>query len=280
MSEPWIKVYLDEMRADPKISALDADQRYLLIQMWGLAKNGPGPQDELRDADGSPMTPKRLHQVAGMMTNADLVAQGDPPCKTGSYQGIKATIDRMVDLGLGERAMDGAIRFPTLLRRQGIDRTNAARQARFRAQKRAERNAARNAQVTLGSNGPVTPESTEERRDREDPSIEGSSLSAPPQKPRPRDLVWDALVEGCGYSPGTHTERGAWNKARKEIADQSPDAVAAKAAEFKRRYPDLRCTPTALVRQWGALGEANGRPRRRTMEEVDAIIADYEGGHR
>jgi hypothetical protein len=264
MSEPWLKLYVADMRADPKILSLKPAMRWALICAYDLAKNGPGDVAELRGSEGGAMTERELRTYASVSANE-----------------TRAMFQRWSERGLCElvETVEGRLCvFPNLARRQGIDRTAADRMKRYRKRKRyAERYALSDAHVTGERYGPVTAEKPEAReRDREDPSIEGSSLSAPPQKARPRDLIWDALVEECGYSPGTPTERGAWNKARKEIGDQPPGEVAAKAAMFKRRYPDLRCTPTALVRQWGALGEANGQPRQRTMAEVEEVIRQHE----
>lgn len=85
---------------------------------------------------------------------------------------------------------------------------------------------------------------------------------ARPQK-RPRDPLWDALIEACGFThvTPTPTERGAWNKALKEIRDSggTPDLVHERARAYRTTWPKVRLTPTALARHWGALGadEAN-----------------------
>src|SRR5262249_1554900 len=38
-----------------------------------------------------------------------------------------------------------------------------------------------------------------------------------PKKERPRDELWDASVQIFGYTPQTDSERGAWNRALKDL---------------------------------------------------------------
>lgn len=131
VTEPYIYVWASDMRADPKIIGLNGDEKWALIQAWDLAKNGPGDPDELRDVDGSPMTATTLRQIAGVSPNA-----------------TRGIFERWQRRGLATLE-DGLVRFPKLRRRQKLDATNAARQARFRQKRNAESNGA----VT----DPVTP---------------------------------------------------------------------------------------------------------------------------
>lgn len=130
-SEPYIQVYAADMRADPKIQALTRRDRvfpYWLIQAWDIAKNGPGQPDELRAPDGTPL---------GDRDFADLIP-GAAPAKVAAWR--KA----LLELGLAD-VVDDALHFPTLCKRQGIDRTGAERQRRFRSR---HRNGSRNGAVT------------------------------------------------------------------------------------------------------------------------------------
>lgn len=68
---------------------------------------------------------------------------------------------------------------------------------------------------------------------------------------RPRDELWDALVVEFG-EPTTKTARGMYNRARKELEDADATAgdVRTRAREYRRRWPDVADTPTALVKHW------------------------------
>lgn len=72
---------------------------------------------------------------------------------------------------------------------------------------------------------------------------------------RARDLLWEALVEEVGSSPSTRSERGAWNSALKELreAEATPEGIHVKAQVYRRRWPEVSLTPTALAKHWGAL---------------------------
>lgn len=70
---------------------------------------------------------------------------------------------------------------------------------------------------------------------------------------RPRDLVWDALLEACGIAGQVPASaRGAYGKAVKDLREvgASPVAISARAQVFRRRWPEASLTPTALARRW------------------------------
>lgn len=74
---------------------------------------------------------------------------------------------------------------------------------------------------------------------------------------RKRDPLWDALVAEMGYSPQTKAARGAWNGAVGQLRDTSDcdaEEIAARCAEFRRRWPSVSLTPSALAKHWDALG--------------------------
>lgn len=72
--------------------------------------------------------------------------------------------------------------------------------------------------------------------------------------PRPRDLLWEAVITACGLDGGTPTdrERKAWNGAVKSLreAKATPGEVTARAACYRARWPHVSLTPTALARRW------------------------------
>lgn len=85
--------------------------------------------------------------------------------------------------------------------------------------------------------------------------IRKEEISLAPKTARKSDPLWDALVSEMGAAPGTQIERGAWNKAAKELRDAgaTPEQVTARCEEYRKRWPDLTLTPMALVKHWGAL---------------------------
>jgi hypothetical protein len=163
MSEPYLKVWAADMRADPKIALLAKRDRYapyLLIQAWDLAKNGP-VFGELRHPDSTPitpsdfadlmpgLTPKEAVKVFGLWTN------GDP------------------DSALAVRLPDGALSFPKLEDRQGSNAMTAAeRQRKYRERRAQKRDAKRNGSVTPDVTPSVTSERNADRHERYNTSDE------------------------------------------------------------------------------------------------------------
>jgi hypothetical protein len=103
------------MRADPKITGLNADMRWALIQAWDLSKTSPGEIGELRSSDGRAMTERELRQLAAVRPNA-----------------TRAMFASWHARGLCEILPDGCVRFPSLARRQGIDTPGAIRTRAYR----------------------------------------------------------------------------------------------------------------------------------------------------
>lgn len=72
---------------------------------------------------------------------------------------------------------------------------------------------------------------------------------------RKRDPVWDALTAELGAAPSTRSERGRWNRAAKELreAGATADDIRSRCAIYRRRWPEVSLTPTALSANWGSL---------------------------
>lgn len=96
---------------------------------------------------------------------------------------------------------------------------------------------------------------------------------APPQSPRPPDLLFEAVTAACGIDQRTLTAsgRGPLNRALKEIREVggTPDDVPRRAAEFRRRFPEASLTPSALAKHWGSL--AGGQTRARSSGSPPVI---------
>lgn len=71
-----------------------------------------------------------------------------------------------------------------------------------------------------------------------------------------RDLSFEALAEETGST--ISSERGALNKALKEIREASPDlddadlatVIRIKAGQYRKTFPTMALTPTALAKHW------------------------------
>lgn len=77
-------------------------------------------------------------------------------------------------------------------------------------------------------------------------------------KGKKRDPVWDGFVAWLAREPETDSERGAWNKAAKqlrEIGIESADEVVRRGLLYGRQYQSAARTPNALVAHWS---EFNG----------------------
>lgn len=171
-SEPYIKVWAQDMRGDDKAQMLTLSEQMVLVHAWDLAKNGAGECDELRCADGAPHTAATL---------AALIPQLGRPA-------ARRWFERVVAYGLAVTTDDGALRFPALVRRQAIDRTNAERQRRFRQR---HRDGSRNGSVPgqSYSDKPEDPLTPAERGDQESKNRRADGSSPRSQGTSPRQVA-------------------------------------------------------------------------------------------
>lgn len=83
--------------------------------------------------------------------------------------------------------------------------------------------------------------------------------AASSEGPRPRDLVWDALVEVLGIAEAeiTKSQRGALNAAVRQLKDvgATPEEIHRRGAAYRRRHPEWPLTGTALAKHWPFLTE-------------------------
>lgn len=93
-----------------------------------------------------------------------------------------------------------------------------------------------------------------------EPNIEPLSAS------RPRDELWDCVVDVFGYTEQlTSLERGRTNKALKALREvgATPEEIRLRAASYRKQYPDVAFTPLALASNWSQL---ESQRRDRTVE--------------
>ena len=87
--------------------------------------------------------------------------------------------------------------------------------------------------------------------------------------PRKTDPLFDTMLAVCGIDPATltRTARGAVNKALKELREigATPADLEAKAAAYRKTWPGMSLTPTALVKHWAQLA-TKADTKKRTCE--------------
>lgn len=85
------------------------------------------------------------------------------------------------------------------------------------------------------------------------------------------DGLWDAVCKACEIAPGqlTQSGRGALNRAVKELREAGATAgdVAARAAAYRKAYPNAACTPMALAKHWASLAP-EAKPKRQSAWET------------
>lgn len=74
------------------------------------------------------------------------------------------------------------------------------------------------------------------------------------RKSRKSDPLWDATLDVCGLAgaDATSSERGAWNRAVKDLraVNATPTEVVRRGRAFRDRWPGVSLTPSALARRW------------------------------
>lgn len=87
---------------------------------------------------------------------------------------------------------------------------------------------------------------------------------------READPVWDALLAVCAVDAEhlTTTARGAANRALKELKAVGATAaqIRASAQVFRKTWPEMRLTPSALVKHWAQLVPPGPRSAPETRE--------------
>ena len=80
---------------------------------------------------------------------------------------------------------------------------------------------------------------------------------------RQRNELWDALTEECGWTDKlTKSQQGRVAAAVKELkeVDATADEVRKRAANYRRKYPGMDVTPTAIAANWSAIATPVAQP--------------------
>lgn len=107
-------------------------------------------------------------------------------------------------------------------------------------------------------------------------SMEHVGAESPAQtKSRPRDELWDSIVEVCGIESSSLTKSatGEIANAKKQLTEVSatPVQVRARAGRYRQRYRDTALTPSALAKHWASLGDAAPPASMRPIDPMTAL---------
>jgi DNA-binding transcriptional ArsR family regulator len=92
-------------------------------------------------------------------------------------------------------------------------------------------------------------------------------------QPKQKDTIFEAVAEACGWELGslTRSARGQLNRATKELRDigATPEQIAGRAKGYRKQYPSMSLTPSALVKHWAALDDLSVRSRKSVWETYE-----------
>lgn len=99
---------------------------------------------------------------------------------------------------------------------------------------------------------------------------------------RPRNVVWDAVVEVCDIDSKS-IPKGQASLIGKVVAElaglnATPEDIRARGRIYKRKFPNVPLTPTALLKQWAGLTEKSipvRRPINAGAERQSAQAASF-----
>lgn len=109
---------------------------------------------------------------------------------------------------------------------------------------------------------------------------QGTVTSRTRERPGEVDALAAALAEVCGLEvPGTRAERSRTRRAARELVAVGADArdVAAAGEAYRRAWPTMALTPTALARHWSRFRPAADEDRaRRAAERLAVAWAQFD----
>lgn len=113
------------------------------------------------------------------------------------------------------------------------------------------------------------PEKELEKEQKKNPPNPPDREQPKERKPRAPDVIWDALVGELRTQPSTTSERGRWNRAVSELreAGATPEEIKLRSRAYRKRWPDVSFTVSALAANWGSL----------QSKRVDAVVCSECG---
>lgn len=110
-----------------------------------------------------------------------------------------------------------------------------------------------------------------------EPSIEPSIEPSPAA--RPRDELWDTIVDIFGYTEKmTSMERGRINKAVKALREieATPDELRGRARAYRKQFPDVAFTPLAVASNWSQLESQESKRTVERCRECSQALATHD----
>lgn len=105
------------------------------------------------------------------------------------------------------------------------------------------------------------------------------AASPPEASAKKKDELFEAVARACGidWTNLTPSGRGPLNKAVKELkqVNATVEQVEARAAAFKKQYPDATLTPMALTKHWASFAPAKTEQRKSIWETYDPPESYY-----
>lgn len=104
--------------------------------------------------------------------------------------------------------------------------------------------------------------------------------SSEPSISNKRDVLWDALMNACGYDPNfiTASIRGRMNKALKELREvnATPEQIERAASSYRKIYPGMQLTPNALAANWAQIMTTQVKVRHNTCEQCGQKLDHHD----
>jgi hypothetical protein len=117
---------------------------------------------------------------------------------------------------------------------------------------RSEPDPGRNS-VTIQTGTGAPTEQTRKRTDQKSTPTE----YARPRKPRPRNLLWDAVCETFKLDPKTRAQCTRVGKRAKEFGELGAtlEEIQTRAQRHRTTWPDCECSPESLLKWWDKFGK-------------------------
>lgn len=83
------------------------------------------------------------------------------------------------------------------------------------------------------------------------------SAESKPKKPRPRNVLWDAVCETFKLEPKTRAQCTRVGKRAKEFGElgATPADIQTRAQRHRTTWPDCECSPESLLKWWNKFGK-------------------------
>jgi len=108
------------------------------------------------------------------------------------------------------------------------------------------------------------------------PRVSGEQRNRGDRGGRKRDPIWDAVVHHFGLKPVTTSEKSRVGRVVRELRAKGaePDDVGWRIERYRAAWPNITCTPEALLKHWDAFAEPAGELNADPIEPPDEVFMD------